>query len=90
MEPGPSLSPAELHALNGTIPGGGSGFVGDALKSFLDSHGITKEFVSDILEKHGLPPCNCTANQKWLNEVSASHPTIANFGVKLLNALTRK
>lgn len=63
---------------------------GDALEEFLSSYGITKEWWSEFLDKHGLPPCHCAENQEWLNEASAAHPTIARFGVKLLAALKRK
>jgi hypothetical protein len=64
---------------------------GDALEELLTSYGFTKEWLVEVKEKFGLPPtCNCEARQKWINKVSAAHPTIANVGVKLLNALTRK
>jgi hypothetical protein len=72
------------------IPGEGVDRLGDAVEMFLDSYGITKEWWSDFLEKHGLPPCDCAANQQWLNDTSNAHPAITHFGVKLLNALKRK
>lgn len=65
--------------------------IGDALEDFLASYGITKEWYVEFKEKHGLPPnCGCASRQEWLNKTSDAHPTIANFGVKLLTALTRK
>jgi len=68
-----------------------TGVLGDAIESFLTSHGVTKEWYIEFKKEHGLPPtCNCDARQEWLNETSGAHPTIANIGVKLLAALTRK
>jgi hypothetical protein len=65
--------------------------LGDTIESFLTSHGVTKEWYIEFKKEHGLPPtCNCDARQEWLNETSGAHPTIANIGVKLLAALTRK
>lgn len=64
--------------------------LGDAMENFLTSYGITKEWWNGFLSSHGLPPCNCSANQDWLNDTSDAHPTIANIGVKLLDALKRK
>jgi hypothetical protein len=65
--------------------------IGDALEEFLTGYGITKEWYSEFKEKYGLPPnCDCDARQEWLNKTSDAHPTIANIGVKLLTALTRK
>lgn len=65
--------------------------LGDALESFLTSHGITKEWYIDFKKEHGLPPtCDCDARQEWLNKTAAAHPTIANIGVQLLAAITRK
>lgn len=65
--------------------------LGDALDSFLTSHGITKEWYSEFKEQFGLPPgCDCPERKEWLNKTSDAHPTIANIGVKLLAAFTRK
>lgn len=72
------------------IPAGSNPQPGDALEELLTSYGITKEWWNGFLKEHGLPPCNCTANQEWLNKTADAHPTIANIGVKLLTALTRK
>lgn len=72
------------------VPTGSGHRPGDALEELLTSYGITKEWWNEFLKEHGLPPCNCDANQKWLNQASAAHPTIAHFGVKLLTALKRK
>lgn len=64
---------------------------GDALESLLTSYGITKEWYSGFKEKFGLPPtCDCDDRKEWLNKTADAHPTIANIGVKLLNALKRK
>lgn len=64
---------------------------GDDLEELLTSYGFTKEWYMGVKEEYGLPPtCNCEARQEWINKVSAAHPTVANIGVKLLNALKRK
>lgn len=64
---------------------------GDALEDLLESYGVTKEWYQGFKEKFGLPPtCNCNSRQEWLNKTSEAHPTIANIGVKILNALKRK
>ncbi len=65
--------------------------LGDSLEELLTSYGITKEWYQGFKEKFGLPPtCNCNSRQEWLNKTSEAHPTIANIGVKILNALKRK
>lgn len=75
----------------GVFTPGGTAKPGDALEELLTSYGITKEWYIGFKEQFGLPPtCNCAARQEWLNRTADAHPTIANIGVKLLNALTRK
>lgn len=65
--------------------------MGDALESFLASHGVSKEWYIEFKNKYGYPPtCDCDARKEWLNKTAAAHPTIANIGVKLLAAITRK
>lgn len=64
---------------------------GDALEELLASYGITKEWYTGFKEKFDLPPtCDCDARKEWLNKTADAHPTIANIGVKLLDALKRK
>lgn len=53
--------------------------LGDAAAVMLESRGIRKR------EK-----CNCGKRQREWNDFGDAHPTIANIGVKLLTALTRK
>jgi hypothetical protein len=73
------------------VPAASAPQAGDALEDFLTSYGLTKEWYIGFKKEHGLPPnCSCEARQEWLNKTADAHPTIANIGVKLLNALTRK
>ena len=53
--------------------------LGDAAAEALASYGIKK--------KSG---CGCDERQSGWNEFGEAHPTIANIGVKLLDALKRK
>lgn len=64
---------------------------GDALEELLTSYGITQEWYKGFKKQYGLPPtCDCDARKEWLNKTADAHPTIANIGVKLLDALKRK
>lgn len=77
-----------LHPLNRECNRAG---LGDALESFLASHGVSKEWYIEFKNKYGYPPtCDCDERKEWLNKTAAAHPTIANIGVKFLAAITRK
>lgn len=65
--------------------------LGTSVEDLLKSYDITPEWWTGFKEKFGLPPtCGCKKRKDWLNAASDAHPTIANFGVKLLDALKRK
>lgn len=46
--------------------------LGDNMKRWLRSWGITKERYVEVKEMFGLPPtCNCDERQQWLNKIGA-------------------
>lgn len=46
--------------------------LGDNLKRWLTSWGITKERYVEVKELFGLPPtCNCDSRAEWLNRLGA-------------------
>lgn len=64
---------------------------GDALEELLTSYGITKEWWVEYKAKHGLPPtCGCDSRREYLNKLANAHPTLAEYGVMVFRALTRK
>lgn len=64
---------------------------GDALEELLTSYGITKEWWIEYKAKHGLPPtCGCDSRREYLNKLANAHPTLAEYGVMVFRALTRK
>lgn len=64
---------------------------GDALEELLTSYGVTKEWWIEYKKEHGLPPtCGCDSRREYLNNLAKAHPKLAEYGVMVFRALTRK